>query len=78
MEHSLGDLKPQVLPRSCLLRYCGSYMDHETIFRVASPLVHIQLQGSSRLSDRPLLVEYGSYNISQRKFGLSLANLMSP
>ncbi|XP_059133384.1 transmembrane protease serine 7 isoform X1 [Peromyscus eremicus] len=45
--------------------YCGSYMDHETIFRVPSPLVHIQLQGSSRLSDRPLLVEYGSYNISQ-------------
>nr|XP_051715329.1 transmembrane protease serine 7 [Oryctolagus cuniculus] len=45
--------------------YCGSYMDHQTIFRVPSPLVHIQLQGSSRLSDKPLLVEYGSYNISQ-------------
>nr|XP_048310313.1 transmembrane protease serine 7 [Myodes glareolus] len=45
--------------------YCGSYMDHETIFRVPSPLVHIQLQCSSRLSDKPLLVEYGSYNISQ-------------
>ncbi|ELW59996.1 Transmembrane protease serine 7 [Tupaia chinensis] len=45
--------------------YCGSYMDHETIFRVPSPLVHVQLQCSSRLSDKPLLVEYGSYNISQ-------------
>uniref|UniRef100_A0A2K5LPI2 Transmembrane protease serine 7 n=1 Tax=Cercocebus atys TaxID=9531 RepID=A0A2K5LPI2_CERAT len=45
--------------------YCGSYMDHQTIFRVPSPLVHIQLQCSSRLSDKPLLVEYGSYNISQ-------------
>ncbi|XP_017172399.1 transmembrane protease serine 7 isoform X8 [Mus musculus] len=45
--------------------YCGSYMDHETIFRVPSPLVHIQLQCSSRLSDKPLLVEYGGYNISQ-------------
>ncbi|XP_008845207.2 transmembrane protease serine 7 [Nannospalax galili] len=45
--------------------YCGSYMDHQTIFRVPSSLVHIQLQCSSRLSDKPLLVEYGSYNISQ-------------
>ncbi|KAM9224677.1 LOW QUALITY PROTEIN: transmembrane protease serine 7 [Dugong dugon] len=45
--------------------YCGSYMDHQTIFRVPSPLVHIQLHCSSKLSDKPLLVEYGSYNISQ-------------
>ncbi|VTJ72899.1 Hypothetical predicted protein, partial [Marmota monax] len=45
--------------------YCGTYMDHHTIFRVPSPLVHIQFQCSSRLSDKPLLVEYGSYNISQ-------------
>ncbi|XP_037381470.1 transmembrane protease serine 7 isoform X3 [Talpa occidentalis] len=45
--------------------YCGSYMDHQTIFRVPSPVVHIQFQCSSRLSDKPLLVEYGSYNISQ-------------
>uniref|UniRef100_M3XMR7 Transmembrane serine protease 7 n=1 Tax=Mustela putorius furo TaxID=9669 RepID=M3XMR7_MUSPF len=45
--------------------YCGSYMDHQTIFRVPSPLARIQLQCSSRLSDQPLLVEYGSYNISQ-------------
>lgn len=52
-------------------RYCGSYMDHQTIFRVPSPLVHIQLQCSSRLSDKPLLVEYGSYNISQRKMEIS-------
>ncbi|KAG3271481.1 transmembrane protease, serine 7 [Ictidomys tridecemlineatus] len=49
--------------------YCGTYMDHHTIFRVPSPLVHIQFQCSSRLSDKPLLVEYGSYNISQRKPG---------
>ncbi|XP_019778888.2 transmembrane protease serine 7 isoform X1 [Tursiops truncatus] len=45
--------------------YCGSYMDHQTIFRVPNSLVHVQLQCSSRLSDKPLLVEYGSYNISQ-------------
>ncbi|KAF5923945.1 hypothetical protein HPG69_010376, partial [Diceros bicornis minor] len=45
--------------------YCGFYVDHQTIFRVPRPLAHVQLQSSSRLSDKPLLVEYGSYNISQ-------------
>ncbi|MBZ3875197.1 Transmembrane protease serine 7 [Sciurus carolinensis] len=45
--------------------YCGTYMDHHTVFRVPSSLIHIQFQCSSRLSDKPLLVEYGSYNISQ-------------
>ncbi|CAN0417041.1 unnamed protein product [Rangifer tarandus platyrhynchus] len=45
--------------------YCSSCMDHQTIFRVPSSLVHSQLQCSSMLSDKPLLVEYGSYNISQ-------------
>lgn len=78
MEQSLWDLTPHGPPDPCLLRYCGSYMDHETIFRVPSPLVHIQLQCSSRLSDKPLLVEYGSYNISQRKFGIRLENLRNP
>ena len=59
------------VPPTLAGRYCGSYMDHQTIFRVPSPLVHIQLQCSSRLSDKPLLVEYGSYNISQRKMEIS-------
>ncbi|CAI9169380.1 unnamed protein product [Rangifer tarandus platyrhynchus] len=45
--------------------YCSSCMDHQTIFRVPGSLVHSQLQCSSMLSDKPLLVEYGSYNISQ-------------
>nr|XP_040126515.1 transmembrane protease serine 7 [Ictidomys tridecemlineatus] len=58
--------------------YCGTYMDHHTIFRVPSPLVHIQFQCSSRLSDKPLLVEYGSYNISQRKPGYQRDPLTSP
>lgn len=71
----LKDFRPCIFD-SCLLRYCGSYMDHQTIFRVPSPVVHIQLQCSSKLSDKPLLVEYGSYNISQRKPGISsLENL---
>ena len=59
------------VPPTLAGRYCGSYMDHQTIFRVPSPLVHVQLQCSSRLSDKPLLVEYGSYNISQRKMEIS-------
>uniref|UniRef100_M3XMR6 Transmembrane serine protease 7 n=1 Tax=Mustela putorius furo TaxID=9669 RepID=M3XMR6_MUSPF len=61
----LDEPHPRFFPDSRLLRYCGSYMDHQTIFRVPSPLARIQLQCSSRLSDQPLLVEYGSYNISQ-------------
>ncbi|KAJ6662723.1 hypothetical protein lerEdw1_011363, partial [Lerista edwardsae] len=45
--------------------YCGYYMDHQTIFRVASFVVNIEFQCSSKRSEQPLLVEYGSYNISQ-------------
>uniref|UniRef100_A0A8D0B6Z0 Transmembrane protease serine 7 n=1 Tax=Salvator merianae TaxID=96440 RepID=A0A8D0B6Z0_SALMN len=45
--------------------YCGYYIDHQTIFRVASYMVNIELQCSSKLSEQPLLVEYGNYNISQ-------------
>ncbi|KAJ7320381.1 hypothetical protein JRQ81_019892 [Phrynocephalus forsythii] len=45
--------------------YCGYYIDHQTIFRVASSLVNVEFQCSSRLSEQPFLVEYGSYNISQ-------------
>ncbi|KYO22481.1 transmembrane protease serine 7 isoform D [Alligator mississippiensis] len=45
--------------------YCGYYVDHQTVFRVASSVVNVELQCSSRLSEQPLLVEYGSYNISQ-------------
>ncbi|MGH0180963.1 UNVERIFIED_CONTAM: hypothetical protein FKN15_005684 [Acipenser sinensis] len=45
--------------------YCGSYIDHQTVFHVASPKVEIEFQCSSKLSDPPLIAEYGSYNISQ-------------
>ncbi|XP_072850055.2 transmembrane protease serine 7 isoform X2 [Pogona vitticeps] len=45
--------------------YCGYYIDHQTIFRIASFLVNVEFQCSSRLSEQPFLVEYGSYNISQ-------------
>ncbi|XP_053165879.1 transmembrane protease serine 7 isoform X1 [Hemicordylus capensis] len=45
--------------------YCGYYIDHQTIFRVGSAAVNVEFQCSSKLSEQPLLVEYGSYNISQ-------------
>uniref|UniRef100_A0A8D0G9F5 Transmembrane serine protease 7 n=1 Tax=Sphenodon punctatus TaxID=8508 RepID=A0A8D0G9F5_SPHPU len=45
--------------------YCGYYIDHQTIFHVASFAVNIELRCSSKISEKPLLVEYGSYNISQ-------------
>ncbi|XP_009866245.1 PREDICTED: transmembrane protease serine 7, partial [Apaloderma vittatum] len=45
--------------------YCGHYVDHQTVFHIASSAVNIELQCSSTVSEKPLLVEYGSYNISQ-------------
>ncbi|XP_061310339.1 transmembrane protease serine 7 isoform X2 [Pezoporus flaviventris] len=45
--------------------YCGYYVDHQTVFHIASSAVSIELQCSSKVSEKPLLVEYGSYNISQ-------------
>ncbi|XP_068764757.1 transmembrane protease serine 7 isoform X1 [Struthio camelus] len=45
--------------------YCGYYVDHQTVFHVASSAANIELQCSSKLSEKPLLIEYGSYNISQ-------------
>ncbi|KAK9402254.1 transmembrane protease serine 7 [Crotalus adamanteus] len=47
------------------LMYCGYYIDHQTIFRVANLVVNMEFQCSSKLSEQPFLVEYGSYNISQ-------------
>ncbi|XP_074846944.1 transmembrane protease serine 7-like [Carettochelys insculpta] len=45
--------------------YCGYYIDHQTVFHIANSVVNIELQCSSKLSEQPLLVEYGSYDISQ-------------
>ncbi|XP_077030469.1 transmembrane protease serine 7 isoform X3 [Agelaius phoeniceus] len=46
--------------------YCGYYVDHQTVFHVTSSAVSVELQCSSKVSEKPLLVEYGSYNIDQR------------
>ncbi|NXB47122.1 TMPS7 protease, partial [Leucopsar rothschildi] len=45
--------------------YCGYYVDHQTVFHVRSSAVSVELQCSSKVSEKPLLVEYGSYNIGQ-------------
>ncbi|NXS97626.1 TMPS7 protease, partial [Jacana jacana] len=45
--------------------YCGYYVDHQTVFHVANSAVNVELQCSSKVSEKPLLVEYGSYNISE-------------
>ncbi|XP_048150461.1 transmembrane protease serine 7 isoform X3 [Corvus hawaiiensis] len=45
--------------------YCGYYVDHQTVFHITSSAVSVELQCSSKVSEKPLLVEYGSYNISQ-------------
>lgn len=55
-------------------RYCGYYVDHQTVFHIASSAVNIELQCSSKVSEKPLLVEYGSYNISQRKMDFIFFN----
>ncbi|NWT97948.1 TMPS7 protease, partial [Urocynchramus pylzowi] len=45
--------------------YCGYYVDHQTVFHITSSTVSVELQCSSKVSEKPLLVEYGSYNIGQ-------------
>ncbi|XP_069046065.1 transmembrane protease serine 7 isoform X2 [Lepisosteus oculatus] len=45
--------------------YCGSYIDHPTVFRAANPRTEIEFRCSSKFSDPPFTAEYSSYNISQ-------------
>nr|XP_015196760.1 PREDICTED: transmembrane protease serine 7 [Lepisosteus oculatus] len=45
--------------------YCGSYIDHPTVFRAANQRTEIEFRCSSKFSDPPFTAEYGSYNISQ-------------
>ncbi|OWK54008.1 Transmembrane protease serine 7 [Lonchura striata] len=46
-------------------RYCGYYIDHQTVFHITSSAASVELQCSSKVSEKPLLVEYGSYAIGQ-------------
>ncbi|XP_043928445.1 transmembrane protease serine 7 [Protopterus annectens] len=45
--------------------YCGYFLDHKTIFYVASSQVNIKFYCNFQLAGKPLAVDYGNYNISQ-------------
>ncbi|XP_051782550.1 transmembrane protease serine 7 [Erpetoichthys calabaricus] len=45
--------------------YCGSYVDYQTIFYIASSKSEIEFQCSSKLSDPAFKAQYASYNINK-------------
>ncbi|KAK7879038.1 hypothetical protein WMY93_030791 [Mugilogobius chulae] len=45
--------------------YCGTYIDHSTVFRISSPRAEVEFRCSSRTSLQPFEASYTSYNISQ-------------
>lgn len=47
--------------------FCGSYVDHHTVFRIADHRPEVEFRCSSRTSAQPFQASYSSYNVSQRK-----------
>lgn len=47
--------------------FCGSYVGHSTVFRIAYQSPEVEFRCSSRNSAQPFQATYSSYNISQRK-----------
>lgn len=47
--------------------FCGSYVGHGTVFRIADCSPEVEFRCSSRSSAQPFRASYSSYNISQRK-----------
>ncbi|KAE8279887.1 Transmembrane protease serine 7 [Larimichthys crocea] len=45
--------------------FCGSYVGHHTVFRIADHSPEVEFRCSSRTSVQPFLASYSSYNISQ-------------
>ncbi|XP_010736745.3 transmembrane protease serine 7 [Larimichthys crocea] len=45
--------------------FCGSYVGHHTVFRIADHSPEVEFRCSSRTSVQPFLASYNSYNISQ-------------
>ncbi|XP_076014040.1 transmembrane protease serine 7 [Genypterus blacodes] len=45
--------------------FCGSYVDHHTVFRIADHRPEVEFRCSSRTSAQPFQASYSSYNISQ-------------
>ncbi|XP_069492345.1 transmembrane protease serine 7 [Ambystoma mexicanum] len=44
--------------------YCGYYIDYPTVFYAANSVVNIEFQCSSKISEQPLMAEYGNYDIN--------------
>lgn len=47
--------------------FCGTYVGHRTVFRIADDSPEVEFRCSSRNSAQPFQASYSSYNISQRK-----------
>ncbi|XP_075906554.1 transmembrane protease serine 7 [Nelusetta ayraudi] len=47
------------------LIFCGSYVGHRTVFRIADPGPQVEFRCSSRSAAPPFQATYSSYNISQ-------------
>ncbi|CAM9209603.1 unnamed protein product [Lampetra planeri] len=45
--------------------YCGTYVGHHTVFRIADGSPEVEFRCSSRSSEQPFQAAYSSYNISQ-------------
>ncbi|XP_072306526.1 uncharacterized protein [Eucyclogobius newberryi] len=45
--------------------YCGTYVDHSTVFRVSKSSLEVEFRCSSHTSLKPFEASYTSYNISQ-------------
>nr|XP_057915802.1 transmembrane protease serine 7 isoform X2 [Doryrhamphus excisus] len=45
--------------------FCGSYVGHQTVFRIAERSAEVEFRCTSRTSSQPFQASYGSYNISQ-------------
>nr|XP_033494828.1 transmembrane protease serine 7 [Epinephelus lanceolatus] len=45
--------------------FCGSYVGHQTVFRIADHSPEVEFRCSSRNSAQPFQASYSSYNISQ-------------
>ncbi|XP_033842101.2 transmembrane protease serine 7 [Periophthalmus magnuspinnatus] len=45
--------------------YCGTYVDHSTVFRISNPSPEVEFRCSSRTSVQAFEASYTSYNISQ-------------
>lgn len=53
--------------------YCGSYVGHDTVFRIADYNPDMEFRCSSRTSAQPFQASYSSYSMNQRKHSITPA-----